>query len=74
MHNIEYFLVPAPGQYGDVATVLSGHQTMAAAKRAARSWRGVFPAGVVIRIGRLTKGNQMGRSSECHYPVASEAV
>ena len=67
MSNTNYFITFAPGHYGDVATVLSSHATLAAAQRAARSWRG----GVVVRKGALAKGDRWTRSSESIYPAVS---
>ena len=63
MSKTQYFLVPAPGHYGDRARVVSSHATLAAAKRAAS-------AGFVARVGHLRKGAEWLRSSESVYPVA----
>jgi hypothetical protein len=58
----QYFVVPAPGHYGDRARVISAHATVAAAKRAATS-------GYVARVGCLRKGSEWLRSSEQIYPA-----
>lgn len=58
-----YFLVAAPGHYGDRSTVFSSHRTLAAARRAAGR-------GYVVRIGGLRRGDEWLRSSEAIYPVA----
>lgn len=58
-----YFVVPAPGHYGDRSRVLSSHRTAKAARRAAG-------AGYVVRQGALRKGAEWLRSSEQHYPIA----
>ena len=59
-----YFVVPAPGHYGDRTRVVSSHRTLAAAEKAATS-------GYVARIGALRKGSQFLRSDEAVYPEAS---
>lgn len=58
-----YFVVPAPGHYGDRARVISSHATLSAARRAAG-------AGYVVRVGALTKGAEWLSSSESVYPLA----
>lgn len=58
-----YFVVPAPGHYGDRARVISSHRTAAAARKAATS-------GYVARVGSLRKGQEWMRSSEAVYPLA----
>lgn len=58
-----FFVVPAPGHYGDRATVLSSHRTLAAANRAAGP-------GYVVRCGSLKKGDEWLRSSESIYSIA----
>lgn len=63
MSKTQYFVVPAPGHYGDRARVSSSHATLAAAKRAAT-------ARYVVRVGSLRKGDVWFRSSEQIYPVA----
>jgi len=55
-----FFVVPAPGHYGDRARVLSSHATMEAANRAA----GI---GYVIRVGSLRKGAEWLRVFEETY-------
>lgn len=47
----QFFVVPAPGHYGDRAKVVSSHRTLAAARKAAgRGWE--------VRCGALTKGDE----------------
>lgn len=58
-----YFVVPAPGHYGDRARVYSGHRTLAAAKKAARQ-------GGIVRVGNKGKGDEWLRVYEETYPVA----
>lgn len=56
-----YFVVPAPGHYGDKTRVVSSHTTRAAAERA-------LIKGFVARKGDLKKGDEFLRSSESIYP------
>ena len=63
MPKTQYFVVSAPGHYGDRARVISAHATLAAAKRGA-------PRGYVVRVGPLSKGAEWLRASESVYPVA----
>lgn len=71
-----YFLVAAPGHYGDRSTVLSSHRTLAAAIRAARAAHAASKLGVrtvrryVVRCGNLRRGDEWLRSSEAIYPIA----
>ena len=58
-----YFVVPAPGHYGDKTTVISSHKSASAAKRAATK-------GYVARIGSKKKGDEFTRAAESIYPVA----
>lgn len=58
-----YFVVPAPGHYGDRARVLSSHATVTAAKRAAGR-------GFVVREGALRKGAAWLRVYEETYRLA----
>lgn len=60
-----FFVVPAPGHYGDRATVISSHRTLAAAKKAAGR-------GYVVRVGALKKGDEWTRASEAIYPIATK--
>lgn len=67
MHK--FFVVVAPGHYGDSGTrVVSSHYTLDAARRAAAT-----PAGAhvwfVVRQGGLRKGDSFGRVSESIYPI-----
>lgn len=57
----EYFVVPAPGHYGDRARVISSHRTREAAARAAKG-------GYVVRRGGLRKGAEWLRVYEQTYP------
>ena len=68
MNNIEtvrYFLVPAPGYYGDRSRVLSSHASLAAARRAQRR----CGPSAVVRVGHKRRGDEWLRSAEAHYPV-----
>lgn len=58
-----YFVVPAPGHYGDRAKVWSSHRSLAAARKAAGP-------GYVVRKGELRKGANWLRVYEEIYPVA----
>ena len=62
MTKTEYFVVPAPGHYGDRSRVLSSHRTLQAARKAAGS-------GYVVREGGKTKGDEWMQADEQHYPV-----
>lgn len=61
-----YFIVPAPGHYGDRATVLSSHRTLKAAMRAARR----LGNSCVVRCGSLRRGDEWFRSMEPYYASA----
>ena len=61
--NTNYFVVPAPGHYGDRARVLSSHATLAAARKAAGR-------GYTVRIGTLRKGDNWLRVYEETYRAA----
>lgn len=56
-----YFVVPAPGHYGDRARVVSSHRTRAAALAA----RG---PGYVVREGGKRRGDEWLRAYEATYP------
>lgn len=58
-----FFVVAAPGFYGDKTRVVSSHATIDAAKKAARG-------NYVVRLGGLKKGNTFFRSSEQIYSIA----
>ena len=60
---MHYFVVPAPGHYGDRTRVISGHRTLEAARRAARR---AFAA--CVREGAKRKGDLFLRVSEQIYP------
>lgn len=60
-----YFVVPAPGHYGDRATVISSHRTLAAAKKAAGP-------GYVVRMGAVKKGDEFLRADEQFHPIATK--
>jgi hypothetical protein len=64
MNKAQYFVVPAPGHYGDKARVLSSHSTAAAAKKAAKQ-------GLIARVGAKRKGDEWLRSSEDIYPAVA---
>lgn len=57
-----YFVVPAPGYYGDRAKVWSSHATIEAADQAAGKTG-------IVRIGDLRKGATWLRVYEDFYPV-----
>lgn len=59
--NPKYFVVPAPGRYGDKCRVVSSHVTAARAILSATS-------GYVVRVGSKTKGDVFYRSEEIIYP------
>ena len=63
--NTTYFVVSAPGYYGDQTKVLSSHRTIAAAKRAIGAYRGL-----VVRTGALTRGDTFFRADEPFHPIA----
>ncbi len=58
-----YFVVAAPGHYGDRDRVYSSHATLAAAKLAAGT-------GYVVRVGDKRKGDEWLRAYEQTYPEA----
>lgn len=62
-----YFVVPAPGYYGDRARVLSSHRTSDAARRAAGR-------GYVVRAGEKRRGDEWLRAYEGIYPVVRQAT
>lgn len=63
-----YFIVAAPGYYGDDRTrVLSSHATLAAARREAASCRRLFAFPVVIREGAKRAGEEWFRVYEETY-------
>lgn len=64
LFGARWFVVPSPGNYGDVARVLSSHKTLAAAHRAARG------GGCCVRLGNLRKGARWLRVYEETYPTA----
>jgi len=61
MQNERYFVVAAPGYYGDRARVVSSHSSKKLAQRAAGK-------GEVVRRGDKRKGDVWLRSSERVYP------
>lgn len=61
--STSFFVVPAPGHYGNRARVLSSHCSLAAARKAAGH-------GYVVRSGELRKGAEWLRVYEQTYPVA----
>lgn len=58
----EYFVVDAPGTYGDRSRVWSSHRTAEAARRRAG-------AGGVVRAGHKRKGDEWLRVYEETYPI-----
>jgi hypothetical protein len=60
--STSFFVVAAPGHYGDSTRVFSSHRTLQAAKKAAGP-------GYVVRKGHLTKGERFLRAFEDIYPV-----
>ncbi len=69
MPATNFFVVPAPGHYGDRAVVMSSHATLAAARRAAgREYK------YSVRVGALTKGSEWLRAWEGVYPLAEEST
>lgn len=61
---VRYFIVSAPGHYGDSTLVFSSHGSLAAARRAASG------GALVVREGALAKGDRLYRSAEGIYPIA----
>ena len=59
----KYFVVAAPGHYGDRARVVSSHATLDAARKRAKK-------GMVVRTGRKVKGDLWLRVYEQTYPIA----
>lgn len=62
--NTNYFVVPAPGWYGDETEVISSHKTLKAALRAANR------ENRIARVGNKQKGARFSRASEDIYPAA----
>lgn len=58
-----FFVVPAPGRYGDKAKVYSSHRTLEAARKAAGETG-------VVRVGDMVKGDAWLRAYESTYPLA----
>jgi hypothetical protein len=59
-----YFVVPAPGHYGDVTRVLGSYATLADARRSiGRS------SSAVVRKGQMEKGDRWLRVYEQVYPL-----
>ena len=58
-----YFVVPAPGYYGDEAEVRSSHSTVTAARKAAGQTG-------CVRVGYKRKGELWLRIWEEQYPIA----
>lgn len=57
-----YFVVPAPGTYGDVTSVLWSSKKLEEAK-------GMAPRGYVVRIGDAKAGSKWYPSYEADHPV-----
>ena len=64
MSETKFFVVPAPGHYGDRARVYSSHTTIGAARKATKK-----SEGVVIRAGSKRKGDVWLRVYEESYLV-----
>ena len=60
-----FIVVPAPGHYGDRATVISSHRTQAAALRAIRG----FPGLCVRESPGAKKGDAWFRANEATSPM-----
>lgn len=58
-----FFVVPAPGRYGDKAKVYSSHRTLVAAHKDAGETG-------VVRVGAKRKGETWLRVYESTYPLA----
>lgn len=58
-----FFVVAAPGHYGDTTRVMSAHRTVDAARKMAGG------GGWVVRVGSLRKGDTFRRASESFYPM-----
>jgi hypothetical protein len=63
-----YFVVLAPGHYGDSTRVISSHRTLAAARRAAFCTHGVQ---FVVRAGSKRRGDLFLRAYEQHCPIVT---
>ena len=61
--NTKYFIVLAPGHYGDTTPVISSHRSIAAARRAVQRVSNAW-----IREGYKRKGDLFLRVSEQIYP------
>lgn len=62
-----YFVVFAPGHYGDTCKVLSSHYTYRRAIKAIQD-----TTTLVIREGNKRKGETFTRASESIYPYATD--
>lgn len=57
-----YFVVPAPGHYGDTARVVGSYRSYREARRlATRGW--------VVRLGSPARGDEWLRVYEMAYPI-----
>ena len=66
-----YFVVPAPGCYGDVTRVISSHGSLALAKKKAKSLSpGNGRYWCVVRSGDKSKGARFFRVDEQFYAEA----
>lgn len=65
-NRTRYFVVFAPGHYGDTCKVLSSHYTYRAASRAIED-----TTTLVIREGHLRKGDTFFRVDEPLFPYAN---
>lgn len=62
MSSTKYFIVEAPGTYGDRGHIWSSHRTLAAAKKNCGT-------GSVVRAGSLKRGDKWLRVYEQTYPI-----
>lgn len=60
----QYFVVPAPGYYGDTDRVRSSHRTLRAARRQLRR-------GLEVREGRFARGDRWLRVYAETYPLVA---
>ena len=61
-HEVGFFVVPAPGHYGDKCRVLSNHRSLDSARRAAK-----MAGGCVVRSGDKRRGDTWLRVYESFY-------
>jgi hypothetical protein len=59
---LNYFVVPAPGTYGDVTNVLWSSRKLEEAK-------GMAPRGYVVRVGDMKAGAKWYPRNEADHPL-----